>query len=327
MTISISRLELPLKFEWKLSRNATRHKTNLIIHLDLDGYSGLGEVAPNIRYGETPELIEEQFHSLFSEQANPQTVLHLMEEIQTLPVCQSLKMGLDMARQHLLAARKQVSLSESAGLPPARPRPMAFTVPVMDPADVKAFMLAWNVHRFPWLKIKVNEALATDMVREVLKQYDGTIAIDGNEAWKSVEGVLEFQRQVSHPRILFLEQPLPAAQKEDYINLKPLSSMEIWGDESVLIEPDVQFWKGAFAGINVKLMKAGSFEKAIALLRTAKSAGLKTMIGCMVETGLGISAAMALESLADYIDLDGFLLIKEDPFAKVKEENGFIFPW
>ncbi len=249
-----------------------------------------------------------------------------MEGIQNLPVCQSLKMGLDMARQHLLAARKKVSLSESAGLPPARPRPMAFTVPVMDPADIKAFMLAWNVHRFPWLKIKVNEVLATDMVREVLKQYDGPVAIDGNEAWKSVEGVLEFQRQVWHPRILFLEQPLPAAQKEDYFNLKPLSNMEIWGDESVLCEPDVQFWKGAFAGINVKLMKAGSFEKAIALLRTAKSAGLKTMIGCMVETGLGISAAMALESLADFIDLDGFLLIQNDPFHKVEEKKGTIFP-
>jgi L-alanine-DL-glutamate epimerase-like enolase superfamily enzyme len=235
-------------------------------------------------------------------------------------------MGLDMAFQNLKAARNNRSLAENLGLPPPGPRPMAFTIPVMEPAEIKPFMQAWNIHRFPWLKVKVNEALATDMVREVLKEYDGPIAIDGNEAWKSVEDVLEFQKQVSHPRILFLEQPLPAAQKEDYLKLKPLSSMEIWGDESVLSDPDLPFWSRAFDGINVKLMKAGSFENAICLLKTARSAGLKTMIGCMVETSLGISAAMALESLAVFIDLDGFLLIQNDPFHKVEEKKGTIFP-
>jgi glutamate racemase len=81
----------------------------------------------------------------------------------------------------------------------------------------------------------------------------------------------------------------------------------------------------AFHGINVKLMKTGSLSRAVEMLRLARAAGLKTMIGCMVETSVGISAAMELESLADYMDLDGFMLLQEEPFRLVEEKGGRVF--
>lgn len=229
-----------------------------------------------------------------------------------------------MAYQNLMAKREGKSLSGWLRLPEAGKREMAFTIPVMEASEISTFLVEQNAFRFKWLKIKVNKDLAAEMVTEVLRLFPGPVAIDGNEAWTEVEEVLNFQDRLELNRILFLEQPLSSAQRADYLRLKAKSKMEIWGDESVLHDAEPDFWKAAFDGINVKLMKAGSLGNAIRLLKTAKSNRLKTMIGCMVETSLGISAALSLESLADYMDLDGFLVIRNEPFGKVKEENGLV---
>ena len=96
------------------------------------------------------------------------------------------------------------------------------------------------------------------------------------------------------------------------------------GDESILYKAEPDYWKRAFSGINVKLMKAGSLPNAVHLLKTARSIGLQTMVGCMVETSLGISAALSLESMADYMDLDGFILLENEPFGLVNETDGIV---
>jgi L-alanine-DL-glutamate epimerase-like enolase superfamily enzyme len=229
-----------------------------------------------------------------------------------------------MAFQNLKAAIAGISLGEVLLLPPAKPREITYTIPVMEASEIEEFMGKEDLFRFQWLKVKVNKELASEMLESILNLYPGPVAIDGNEAWTSKEEVLEFASSLPKDRILFLEQPLPARQKEDYKWLFGRSPLEIWGDESVLNLPEPEYWQQAFHGINVKLMKAGTFDAAISLLQTAKSLGLKTMVGCMVETSLGISAALALESLADYMDLDGFLVLRNEPFGLVKEEKGVV---
>lgn len=229
-----------------------------------------------------------------------------------------------MALTRLLAAERGMPLSEFLHLPKPKSRPLAFTIPVMDPSEIQSFIEREDLHRFSWLKVKVNQELALPMMKEVLRRVAVPIAIDGNEAWKNMEEVAHFTSQLPPERILFLEQPLPAKQKEDYIGLAKISSLPIWGDESVLFEPEPEFWIKSFAGINVKLMKAGSFRSAIHLLNTARNLGLQTMLGCMVESSIGISAAHSLETLADYVDLDGFMFLQREPFGLLMEKEGIL---
>lgn len=318
-------LHLPLRYAWRLSRNSTTFKDNFIIRACRGSLEGLGEIAPNIRYGETPDRISSQFSTIKKQAEANADQPEWSDFLKGQPICQSLKMGLDMAHTRLLAAEKGKSLASYLNLAEPKPRPIAYTIPVMNPDEIQGFIEKENLNRFSWLKVKVNRELAFPMMEEILKRVNVPIAIDGNEAWTDVEEVAKFSTLLPKDRILFLEQPLPASQKDDYRKLSALSSLPIWGDESVLYEPDPEFWQAAFAGINVKLMKAGSIQGALDLLKTARSLGLQTMLGCMVESSIGISAAWTLESLADYVDLDGFLFLQKEPFELVEEKEGLIF--
>ena len=317
----INELDLPLRYDWALSRNSTRAKTNFRIVARRNGFQGWGEVAPNIRYQETPERILQEFEAFTKPNPDFQET-----DARLARVCSALGTGLDMAIQNLRATESGISLAKHLHLPEPRGRAICYTIPVMEPQEIGAFYEEEKLHRFSWLKIKVNQEKAMPMVTRILELFSGPIAIDGNEAWNDPEKVLEFTRQLDQERILFLEQPLPAADRNGYIWLKDKSPMPIWGDESILKDCEPDFWKSAFHGINVKLMKAGSLENAIHLLQSARAAGLQTMVGCMVETTLGISADLSLESLADYMDLDGFLVLENEPFHRVKERDGIVWP-
>lgn len=299
-------------------------KVNGIVKARYHGKEGRGEIAPNIRYEETPERVEREFELSLPDLQKEFEEHQWPDILMKLSVCSSLRLGIDMAFQNLMAGIKGKSLCQQLNLPMASRRSVCYTIPVMDPSEIAGFMERENLFRFSWLKIKVHRDSALAMVEEVCRQYSGPIAIDGNESWTDVQAALEFAKAIPSDRILFLEQPLPAAQRDDYILLNEKSPVPIWGDESILYKSEPEYWKQAFSGINVKLMKAGSLPNAIHLLRSAKKEGLKTMVGCMVETSLGISAALSLESLADYMDLDGFILLQNEPFGLVKETDGVV---
>jgi L-alanine-DL-glutamate epimerase-like enolase superfamily enzyme len=321
--ISLEFLRLPLRYEWKLSRNTSVEKTNGLVSITFQGFEGRGEIAPNIRYEESPERVKQEFDSAVEELVQAfSNERSWKDALDSLPLCQALKTGLDMAYCNLFAKREGKSLAAFFGLPEAGSREICYTIPVMEVSRIGRFIKEQQLHRFPWLKLKVNAETATEMLNETLLHFPGKIAIDGNEAWKNPEEVLQFLSLIPDSRIMFLEQPFPASMREAYPVLKEKSRIEIWADESILGKAEPDYWKRSFSGINVKLMKAGSLSNSIALLKTAKEAGLKTMIGCMVETSLGISAAMQLESLADFMDLDGFLLLEKEPFHLVRESQG-----
>jgi L-alanine-DL-glutamate epimerase-like enolase superfamily enzyme len=124
--------------------------------------------------------------------------------------------------------------------------------------------------------------------------------------------------------LTLIEQPMPAAMKDEALYIKKYSTFPVFADESVIADVDFDYISSAFDGINMKLMKAGSYRNGISILKEARRLKMKTMIGCMVETTLGIGSGLRLESLADYIDLDSYLLLKDEPFHLVKEEEGIL---
>ncbi|MCC3153923.1 enolase C-terminal domain-like protein [Hymenobacter sp. BT770] len=330
-TWTLTTHELHLRYVWKISRNASSTKTNLLLRVSGAGQSGTGEAAPNVRYDETPELLKQQFEAL---QANGLSAVTSLVELDELlaaqPVAHALSFALESALVQWLAACAGQPVWQWLGVPqPARTVPTAFSLPIMEPGAVAGFLQEQNAARFQLLKIKVNQAEGLELIREVARVLPGHgLLVDGNETWTDADGVLGFLEQATAlpgVHLRFLEQPMPAALAEDYRYLRPRSTVPLLADESVTDTADFAEIARQFHGVNVKLMKAGGFRRGIELLRRTNAHGLLPMLGCMVETTVGIEAAMQISALAEVHDLDGFLIVKDEPFGLVGEEAGQLF--
>ena len=329
-TWSLTSLTLPLRYVWKLSRNASSVKTNLLLRIAGQGQTGVGEAAPNVRYGETPELLQAQFEQL---QRHGLATVGTLAELDALlaahPVAHALGFALEAALAQWLAACAGQPLWQWLGVPaPARQVATAFTLPIMEPGAVAEFVREQGAARFELLKIKVNQAGGLDLLTEVARILPGhALLVDGNEAWTDADAVLQFLEQAAQVPGLamrLLEQPLPAALADDYRYLRPRCAVPLVADESVTDTADFEDIARQFHGVNVKLMKAGGFRRGIELLRQTRAHGLIPMLGCMVETSVGIAAALQISALADVHDLDGFLVVKDEPFGLVGEEQGLL---
>ncbi|GAB3298382.1 enolase C-terminal domain-like protein [Hymenobacter humi] len=325
---SLTSQQLQLRYVWKISRNASSTKTNLLLKVEGHGHAGLGEAAPNVRYGETPELLAEQFAGL---QANGLAAVASLPELDALlsahPVAHALSFGLEAALVQWLAARAGQPVWQWLGVPrPAARVATAFSLPIMAPGEVSAFLREQNATRFELLKIKVNQAEGLDLLQEVGRVLPNhALLVDGNETWPDADSVLRFLEQAAALpglNLRFLEQPLPAALAADYRYLRQRSAVPLLADESVTDTADFADIARQFHGVNVKLMKAGGFRRGIELLRSTRAHGLVPMLGCMVETTVGIAGALHISALADVHDLDGFLIVKDEPFGLVGEEGG-----
>ncbi|MBJ6109767.1 dipeptide epimerase [Hymenobacter sp. BT523] len=327
-TWTLTAHELPLRFVWKISRNASAAKTNLLVRMAGQGHHGTGEAAPNVRYGETPELLARQFEDL---QAAGLNGVASLEELDPLlaaqPVAHALSFALEAALVQWLAAQAGQPVWQWLGVPPpATAVPTAFTLPIMEPGAVAAFVQEQQAARFELLKIKVNQDGGLELLREVARVLPGhPLLVDGNEAWTNADAVLAFLEQAAALpglNMRYLEQPLPAALADDYRYLRPRSVVPLLADESVTDTADFADIARQFHGVNMKLMKAGGFRRGIELLRRTRAHGLVPMMGCMVETSVAIAAALQISALADVHDLDGILIIKDEPFGLVSESGG-----
>lgn len=320
--------ELPLRYVWKISRNASTSKTNLVLRVTAQGHEGAGEAAPNVRYGETPALLQQQFEQL---QVNGLAQIDSLDDLAALlaaqPVAHALSFALESALTHWLAACVGQPVWQWLGVsPPAASVPTAFSLPIMEVGDIASFLQAQNAARFSLLKIKVNAAEGLDLLREVSRALPGhALLVDGNETWADADSVLQFlERAAQLPglNLQILEQPMPAALADEYRHLRPRSPVPLMADESVTDAADFAEIAQQFHGVNVKLMKAGSYRRGIELLCHTRAHGLQPMLGCMVETSLGIASALNIGSLAEIHDLDGFLIIRDEPFGLVTELGG-----
>ena len=322
---------LPLRYIWKISRNASTTKTNLLVRVAGAGHVGQGEAAPNVRYAETPELLQQQFDGLH---ANGLAAVASLAELDALlaaqPVAHALAFALEAALVQWLAARAGQPAWQWLGVPPpATAVPTAFSLPIMAPGEVAGFLQAQDAARFQLLKIKVNQAEGLDLLREVARALPGhALLVDGNEAWPDADSLLQFLEAAGllpGLNMRLLEQPLPAACTADYRYLRPRSPVPLLADESVTDTADFADIAQQFHGVNVKLMKAGGFRRGIELLRSTRAHGLLPMLGCMVETTVGIAAALQISALAEVHDLDGFLIVQDEPFGLVREADGALY--
>ena len=323
---SISEIQLPLQYNWKISRGSSDFKVNFIVEAEKNGIKGLGETAPNIRYQETPEKIREELKGVQENLLSFNSELNGFEEfLDSFSLSSSLRFGIESAFVHLVCKEKGIPVNEFFGLPKPDMIATARSLPIMPARELKNFWELHRLSRFRILKVKVDRETAIETLSAIRSFTSQPLIVDANESWREVPELEKLFSKISGLPIIAFEQPLPDFCVEEYKYLKEICPFPLFADESVTRNPDFNLIEQQFHGINVKMMKAGGYINAIHQLQEAKKRGMRTMLGCMVETSIGISSAMQISGLADISDLDGFMILKEEPFNLVQEKNGFLF--
>jgi L-alanine-DL-glutamate epimerase-like enolase superfamily enzyme len=214
-----------------------------------------------------------------------------------------------------------VPLYRLLGLNPKESKTTSFTIGI-DTTENMCKKTA-EARDLPILKIKVGFKNDIEMLRELRKITKATFRIDANTGWTLDEAIKKINI-MEGLGVELVEQPFPVGNIEDLKKLKKYVSIPIFADEDVRDSKDIPRLSGAVDGINIKLMKCGGIREALRMIHTARALDLRTMIGCNIESSVSITAAAHLSPLIDYIDLDGHLLVTNDPYVGIMIEKGKI---
>jgi len=226
--------------------------------------------------------------------------------------------ALDMAAHDLFAKKKGQKLYASWGLSTDHNPLTNYTIGI----DTVEKMVA-KMREVPWPSYKIKLGTTDDLriVRELRQHTDASFRVDANCAW-TAEQAIAYAPELKSLGVEFIEQPLAAADREGMKRVFAESVLPVIADESCIVESDVESCAGLFHGVNVKLTKCGGLTPARRMIAHAKELGMKTMVGCMTESSVGISAIAHLLPLLDYVDMDGTLLITNDPATGVTFDYG-----
>jgi L-alanine-DL-glutamate epimerase-like enolase superfamily enzyme len=287
------------------------------------GRRGLGEGFPDTYYGENPETmaavlpllraaVEPYVDGLGADLEGTREALVAASRAMDAAIRHhgAAKCGVDIALHDLAARRLGVPVHEMLGLSAVIP-PTDFTIGIDTPEVVGR--RAARAARFPALKIKVGGPADLETLEAVRAVYGGPIRVDANTAWQPEQAVA-LVPELERLGVELIEQPFLAHRLDQLRWLQERSSLPIVADESCVVFEDLEGLVGVVQGVNVKLAKCGGVGPAKRMLERARELGFRRFLGCMEETSVGIAASAAVASLADWIDLDGCLLLAADPF-------------
>ncbi|MBP7053564.1 MAG: dipeptide epimerase [Phycisphaerae bacterium] len=319
----VSRRRLLLTHTWTLSRNSSDFKDNVFLRVERDGVVGWGEAAPNVRYGQTAEQAEADLEKARSlvEAGDWLKYVDLRQQWErVLPGQVCTHAALDIAILDWVGGKLNTPLYRLLGLDASKTPVTTFSIGIDTPEVIK--QKVEEAKDFPVLKIKVGRDNDAEILAAVREATDKPLRVDANEGWKTKEQALEKTRWLQDLGVELIEQPLPASMVEETAWLRERVEIPILADEAVKTAADIPRLAGAYDGINIKLMKSGGVQEAIRMIYVARAMGLKIMLGCMIESSVAISAAAHLSPMVDWADLDGNLLISNDPFTGVTVERG-----
>lgn len=318
ITVRHQRHDLHLRHTFRLARGASDVRSNLIVELEHDGLVGLGEAAPIAHYGQDWRSAAEAVESMVERLDDPRAFDSAVTAaaVTGQPAAEA---AIDMALRDLAGKRLGAPYFELLGIDPGTMPATSFTIGMDTPEIVEAKVQ--EAGAFHVLKVKMGSDDDRQVLETVRRITDRPIRIDANEGWtlEEAQSRLEWLEAMG---VELVEQPLPADQLEATRELRRTSPLPLFADESIHRAADIPRLAEAFDGINIKLMKCGGIGEALRMIYTARAHGMQVMIGCMVESSLAITAAAHLAPLVDYVDLDGNLLISDDPFIGATVENG-----
>jgi len=300
ITLTYKLFDLQLKHTWTIARGSLSTATVVLTELQYDGITGFGEAAltTSARYGETPETVLKFLSRVDLTQFNdPFLVEDILAYVDGIaPGNNAAKASVDIALHDWIGKRLGVPLYKLWGLDKSKTPLTTLSIGIDKPEVMQQKVR--EAEEFPVLKIKVGLGNDKEIIEAIRQVTNKPLRVDANEGWKSKELALERIQWLETEGVEFIEQPMPASQLADIAWLRERVKMPIIADES------------------------GGLRQAMRMIHTARAMGMKIMIGCMIESSVGITAAAHLSPLIDYADLDGNILINNDPFDGVKVVKG-----
>ena len=317
MRLTYHTIDLELEHPFRISRSVTEIKKNVIVKID----EGIGEAAPSAYYDETSDTVIECLEKVKDQLGDDpfQIEFPLSNLNKKIRRNFSAKAGIDIALHDLMAKTLGVPLCTLLGLNGKIPVVTSYTIGIDTPEKMKE--KTREAKDFLVYKVKVGVENDIEMVKAVREVTDAKIRVDANAGWTAEEAI-ERIHQLKEYDIEFVEQPIDPEDKEGLRKVKKNVDVPIIIDEHLMTSKDISKFLGVCDGINIKLAKCGGVREALRMIHVARAHDLLIMIGCMIESSVSITAAAHIASLVDFLDLDGNLLLTNDPYEGVKLEKG-----
>ena len=315
---------LNLRHTWTTTMSSSAYRDTVHVQYQRDGITGYGEGAPIIRYKEYPEQAKQAIDAVASRiiSGDPRKFDSLLADVRrSLGEGQHAAMAaIDIALCDWLCKRLGVPLYEYFGLDPASAPVTTFSIGIDTPEITR--QKTHEAEEYPVLKVKVGLKTDEETIEAVRSATKKPIRVDANEGWIDKEEAIRKINWLESQGVEFVEQPMPAHMLEETRYVRSKVHLPIIADEACTSASMIPKLKESYDGINVKLDKSGGIMEAYRWIKMARALDMKVMLGCMISSSCSCTAAAQLAPLVDYADLDGNLLIANDPFQGVRVEKG-----
>jgi L-alanine-DL-glutamate epimerase-like enolase superfamily enzyme len=322
LSLSFVPYELQLRHVFTLANSSRKTTPDVLTRIEFDGVVGYGEASMPPYLGESIESATRFLSSLnlgqFTDPFRMEEILDYVDS--STPGNTAAKASVDIALHDLVGKLMQQPWYKIWGFSPETTPNTSFTIGIDTPEVVRQKVAEAAPYKI--LKVKLGMATDRQMIETIRSATNAPLCVDVNQGWTDRVKALETIHWLKENGVVFIEQPMPKTAIDDNAWLTQNSPLPIIGDESIQRLPDVIKAHGVYSGINIKLMKCTGMREAHKMLTLARSLDMKVMIGCMTETSCAISAAAQLAPKADWADLDGNLLIANDPYSGMQIIDG-----
>jgi L-Ala-D/L-Glu epimerase len=322
-SLAATRVRLNLRHTWTTTMSSSQYRDTLHTTYTRDGITGHGEGAPIVRYHEDAASAQKAVESVreYLLGANPMQFGKIMTQVfKRVPGEWAGKAAIDIALLDWVGKKLGIPLYTYFGLDPNDAPLTTFSNGIDTPEITRQKTV--EAADYPVLKVKVGLATDEATIEAVRSVTRKPLRVDANEGWKDKEEAVRKINWLEKMGVEFIEQPLPAEMLEEARWVRGKVHIPIFADEACQLAADIPKLKECFDGVNVKLDKSGGILEAYRMLQIAKALGMKTMLGCMISSSVSVTAAAHLSPLVDFADLDGNLLISNDPFHGVLVQKG-----
>ena len=325
MKLSFEPYELQLRHTFTVASYSRKTTPDVQVKIEYDGFTGYGEASMPPYLGQSVETVTTFLKKVNLEQfKDPFQIDDILEYVDGINEGDTAaKAAVDIALHDLVGKLMAQPWYRIWGLNPDKAPNTTFTIGI-DTPDVVREKTKECADKFKILKVKVGLDNDKQMIETIREITDLPIAVDANQGWKDREKALDEIVWLKEHGIVMVEQPMPKERLDDNAWLTEHSPLPIFADEAIQRLKDIPTIKGAYTGINIKLMKCTGMREAWKMLNYARAEGMKVMVGCMTETSCAVSAAAQLSPAVDFADLDGNLLISNDRFEGMTVVDGKI---
>lgn len=325
MRLSFEPYELQLRHTFTVASYSRKTTPDVQVKIEYDGFTGYGEASMPPYLGQSVETVTKFLQKVnleqFKDPFQTDDILTYVDGIGEGDT--ATKAAVDIALHDLVGKLMGEPWYRIWGLNPGKAPNTTFTIGI-DAPDVVREKTTECADKFKILKVKVGLDNDEQMIRAIREVTDLPVAVDANQGWKDREKALDEIFWLKEHGVVMVEQPMPKERLDDNAWLTERSPVPIFADEAIQRLKDIPSIRGAYAGINIKLMKCTGMREAWKMLNYARAEGMKVMVGCMTETSCAVSAAAQLSPAVDFADLDGNLLISNDRFEGMTVVDGKI---